>query len=308
MRRKIPNTGALVAFEAAARHESFTRAAQELALTQSAVCRQIGGLEQFLGVPLFRRTRRGVQLTEAGHSYRRQVAARLDEVERDTLELMAHRGRGAMVELAVVPSFATAWLLPRLPRFLAAHPDVTLHMDTRTRPFLFDETTFDAAIYFGDAGWPGTRGDFLMRERALPVCSPRLLGGEEQLTPAQVAGLPLLQQSTRPYAWRQWFEAVGLRVAEDMTGSRFELFSMLAQAAMHDLGVALIPPMLIERELAEGRLRVACDLGRESDKAYYLIVPERKGETEALEAFRKWLVEEAEDFRRPVGDRGLGPK
>ncbi len=308
MRRKIPNTAALVAFEAAARHESFTRAAEEMALTQSAICRQIAGLEAFLGLELFRRTRRGVQLTEAGQSYRRQVAARLDEVERDTLELMAHRGRGAVVQLAVVPSFATAWLLPRLPGFLSAHPDVTLHMDTRTRPFLFDETTFDAAIYFGDAGWPGTRAHFLMREKALPVCSPRLLGRRKRLTPGQVAELPLLQQSTRPYAWRQWFEAAGLRIAGDMTGSRFELFSMLAQAAMHDLGVALIPPMLIEAELADGRLVAACDLGFEGEKAYYLIVPERKAETEALTAFRGWLVAEAEGFRQggSVGGGALG--
>lgn len=134
MRRKIPSTAALQAFDAAARHESFTRAADELALTQSAICRQIAALEDFLGVALFRRTRRGVRLTEAGISYSRKVAARLDAVERDTLSVMAHRGSGATLEIATVPTFATRWLLPRLPAFLAGHPDVTVNLSTRPRP------------------------------------------------------------------------------------------------------------------------------------------------------------------------------
>ena len=117
MRRKLPSTGALEAFEAAARHQSFTKAAEELSVTQSAICRQVAALESFLDVRLFRRTRRGVMLTEAGLDYSRSVGARLDEVERDTLELMARGGRGSSLELAVVPTFGTRWLLPRLPAF-----------------------------------------------------------------------------------------------------------------------------------------------------------------------------------------------
>ena len=156
MRRRIPSTAALLAFELAARHESFTRAAEELSLTQSAICRQIAGLEEFLGLRLFRRTKRGVTLTEAGLSYSRQITARLDAVERDTLSVMAHHGRGATIELAVVPTFATRWLLPRLGGFLASHPGVTVNLTNRSRPFLFAETELDAALYFGDAGWPGT--------------------------------------------------------------------------------------------------------------------------------------------------------
>ena len=175
MRRKIPSTLALVAFSTAARHQSFTKAANELSLSQSAVCRQISGLEDFLRVKLFRRTRQGVRLTEAGMSYSRQIATRLDAVERDTLAVMAHQGRGLTIDLAVVPTFATKWLLPRLGGFLAGHAGVQVNFETRTRPFLFDDTEFDAAIYFGDAGWPGTQASFLMWEQSLPVCSPRLL-------------------------------------------------------------------------------------------------------------------------------------
>ncbi len=301
MRRKIPSTTALLAFELAARHESFTRAAEELALTQSAVCRQIAGLEDFLGLRLFRRTKRGVTLTEAGVTYSRQISARLDAVERDTLSVMAHHGQGATIELGVVPTFATRWLLPRLSGFLERHPGVTVNLTNRSRPFLFAETELDAALYFGDAGWPGTEAHFLMRENPVPVCSPRLLGGASALTPDEVAARPLLQQTTRPYAWREWFGSLGMRIAHDMTGARHELFTMLAQAAMHDMGVALIPPFLIRDELDSGRLVVAMNHALVSNKAYYLIIPERKAESAALAAFRDWLLEAAAEYRTAAG-------
>ncbi|MFP3372143.1 LysR family transcriptional regulator [Pseudomonas sp. SIMBA_068] len=295
MRRKIPSTTALVCFEAAARHESFTKAAQELALTQGAVCRQIGGLESFLNVELFRRSRRGVKLTEAGLSYSRQVAAQLDAVERDTLSVMGQQG-ASVIELAVVPTFGTQWLLPRLKDFQQRHPEVTVNLTNRTRPFLFADTPFDAAIYFGDADWSGTQSHRLMGENPVPVCSPALLAGQGMLEAQRIAHLPLLQQSTRPYAWRQWFGSLGMNVERDMTGPRYELFSMLAQAAIHEMGIALIPPFLIQRELGEGRLVVANRHALISDKAYYLMIPERKVESASLRAFRDWLVGQAQAY------------
>lgn len=297
MRRKIPSTAALIAFEAAARHQSFTRAAEELALTQSAVCRQIGGLEEFLGMALFRRSRRGVQLTEAGQSYARRIAVQLDAVERDTLSVMGQQGAMSL-ELAVVPTFATQWLVPRLKDFQARHPQITLNLTNRTRPFLFADTDFDAAIYFGDADWSGTEAHFLMPEDLQPVCSPALLSDGEPLAVEALTEMPLLQQSTRPYAWRQWFDSLGVKVARDMTGPRLELFSMLAQAAEHGMGVALIPPFLIQRELAERRLVVAHSHAyRSAAKGYYLMIPERKVEAAGLVAFREWLKDEARVWR-----------
>jgi len=305
MRRKIPNTALLVAFEAAARHQSFTKAAKDLALTQSAVCRQIAALEDFVGVRLFQRTRRGVTLTDAGRAYSKQVSIRLDAVEHDTLALMAHQGQGATLELAVVPTFTAQWLLPRLPGFLREHPGIVINFTTRTRPFLFDDTEFDAAIHFGEAGWPGTESYFLMRENAMPVCSPRLLAQygkpRRALSPEVIEAMPLMQQSTRPYAWRQWFESLGMRVAHDMSGPRYELFSMLAQAAMHDMGIALIPPMMIEEELQSGRLVVANPHWHAGDKAYYLIIPERKSETRGLREFRRWLEQQTGVYRQASG-------
>ncbi|QBX39149.1 LysR family transcriptional regulator [Pseudomonas fluorescens] len=295
MRRKIPSTTALISFEAAARHESFTKAAEELSLTQGAICRQIASLEEFLSVELFRRSRRGVKLTEAGLSYSRRVATQLDAVERDTLSVMGQQGTN-VIELAVVPTFGTQWLLPRLKDFQLKHPEVTVNLTNRTRPFLFADTDFDAAIYFGDADWSGTESHRLMGENPMPVCSHTLLGSRTHLTPDEIAELPLLQQTTRPYAWRQWFNSQHLNIPRDMTGPRYELFSMLAQAAMHDMGIALIPPFLIQRELAEKRLVVANPNALSSIKAYYLMIPERKVESASLKAFRDWLVNQANSY------------
>ena len=150
MRRKIPSLQALACFDAAARHQSYTRAAQELALTQGAVSRQIGALESFVGVALFQRTRHGVALTARGAEYAVQVASRLQGLEQDTLDVMAGQGGGG-VQLAAVPTCATRWLIPRLPALSALHPELTVHIETRTRPFLFADTTFDAALYAGTA-------------------------------------------------------------------------------------------------------------------------------------------------------------
>lgn len=295
MRRKIPSTAALVSFEAAARHESFTKAAEELSLTQSAICRQIASLEAFLGIELFQRSQRGVKLTEAGLSYSRRVATQLDAVERDTLSVMGNQGANA-IELAVVPTFGTQWLLPRLKDFQKQQPEVTVNLTNRTRPFLFADTGFDAAIYFGDADWPGTEAYRLMGENPVPVCSPALLTNQDSLDAAQIAELPLLQQTTRPYAWRQWFHSLDMSVARDMTGPRYELFSMLAQAATHEMGIALIPPFLIQHELAEGRLIIANPHTLSGPKAYHLMIPVRKAESASLRAFRDWIVRQARAY------------
>ncbi|MEB1611136.1 LysR family transcriptional regulator [Xanthomonas campestris pv. campestris] len=296
MRRKLPSTAALAMFEAAARHQSFTKAAEEMAVTQSAVCRQIGALEAFLGVKLFRRGTRGVTATEAGAAYGRQIAARLDEVERDTLNLMSTGGQGGALELGVVPTFATRWLLPRLADFNARHPGVTVHLNARTRPFMFDESPMDAAIAAGESPWPGTRGMFLMCEQVVPVASPGYLQSRRRESgEVDWSRCALLQQSTRPYAWRHWFDSCGMRLDGDMSGPRFELFSMLIEAAQLGMGVALVPRILVEQELAQRTLSLASGHAAPSDRGYYLIWPERKSGNAALDVFSQWLRAEAEE-------------
>ncbi len=294
MRRRLPSTTALVAFEAAARHQSFTLAAEELVLTQSAVCRQIAGLEATLGVKLFRRTRRGVTLTPAGVDYGRRVAARLDALEADALDVAAgDGGERGVIELAVVPTFATRWLLPRLPDLARVAPHLQLNLHVRTRAFLFDGSGLDAAIHAGDGRWAGCRSVPLMGERLVPVCSPALVPRGRRLSAAVLGRLPLLQQTTRPDAWRRWFAHAGVEVDGDLRGPRYELFSMSIEAAVHGLGVALVPDIFVADELAGGRLVQPVDTAFDSDRRYHLVVPEGAA-TPALDAFEGWLVAAAQ--------------
>lgn len=304
MRRKIPSLQALACFDAAARHESYTRAAQELALTQSAVSRQVGALEAFLGLALFRRTRHGVALTPAGADYARQIAPRLQALERDTLEAMSRQGSAGSIALAAVPTFATRWLMPRLPALAAAHPELVVHLETRTRPFLFADTEFDAALYSGTreqvANWAGTHATLLIEEEVVPVCTSAWLQGKSRLSPQRLAELPLLQQSTRPEAWRQWFDAMGVTAPFALSGPRYELYSLTAAAASQGLGVALVPRLLIEPELARGELVVACPRPLKSGRAYWLVMPAQAALRPALAAFARWLQQAAADPVRPA--------
>jgi len=293
MRRKIPSLQALACFEAAARQQSYTRAAQELALTQGAVSRQITALEEFLGIALFRRTRHGVLLTERGADYFAQVAPRLQALEQDTLDAMSAQGPGGTLHLAAVPTFATRWLIPRLADLKLLQPDLTIHLETSTRPFMFADTVFDAALYAGTpeqvSQWAGTRALRLLAEQVVPVCSPLFLAGQSSLSPAAIADLPLLQQSTRTEAWRRWFDAMGVSAPKALSGPRFELFSMTAAAAAHGLGLALVPRLLIEPELARGELVVACEQVLPSERAYYLVTPQAPDERPMINRFVLWL-------------------
>ena len=293
MRRKIPSTAALAAFESAARHQSFTLAAGELSLTQSAIGRQISNLEDFVGVKMFRRTRRGVVLTPAGIQYSRTIRVRLNEVERDTLALMAGAGAGGSIELAVVPTFATHWLIPRLQSFRKEHPSITVNMHVQTRPFLVPDTGMDAAIHASAGGWPGTQADKLMDEPMKAVCSPRLWPHRKAPSPADFAKLPLIQMTTRPYAWRDWFGAFKLEVEQDTAGDRMELFSMAVQAALLGMGVALVPQFIVDKEIAEGALLTPRAAPFNSGLSYFLIRPEGDSGGTAFEAFRAWLLRTA---------------
>lgn len=297
MRRKIPSMEALSAFEAASRHLSFTRAAEELFLTQSAVGRQIASLEKYLGVSLFNRIKKRVSLTDVGVAYAKEVRDYLDKMEQATLEAMAHRGEGGILELAVIPTFTTRWLIPRLPEFCKQYPDITLNLTTRTEPFLFTDTPFDAAIHFGNPVWPGSVTKHLFGEEIIPVCSMRLLNLALPLQPSDLQNFTLLHQSTRPDAWRRWFALAGILDFNSMKGPRFELFSMQVEAARAGLGIALVPRFFVQNELAAGELVIPCELPMRTNKGYYLVYPERKQSSVILQAFEQWLLGAAEQHR-----------
>jgi DNA-binding transcriptional LysR family regulator len=292
MRRRIPSTQALVCFEAAARHESFTKAAQELALTQSAVCRQIAALERYLGVPLFRRTRRGVLLTEAGAAYGRRIGQRLDAVERDTQALMAHPGGGSL-DVAVVPTFATRWLIAAgagLPGPGAEPGDAHAPV-----PVFRRRVRRRAVRRHRRAGGQlaGHRGDRAAARGPGAGVQPGAARRPRAAAAAGADGVPAAAAEHPPARLARLVRRAGRRAP---ARQRYELFSMLAMAAAHGMGLALMPTLLIEAELARGELVVACDAPLRGERAYYLVTPERKAGDPLVTRLREWIVAEARAY------------
>jgi DNA-binding transcriptional LysR family regulator len=213
------------------------------------------------------------------------------------------------LELAVIPTFATRWLIPRLGEFNTLHPEITLNLTTRAEPFMFTDTPFDAAIHFGDPVWPGAVAEYLFGEEIVPVCSPRLLEKEKQLPlePRDLKRFTLLHQSARPDAWHQWFDMLHIADINAMRGPRYELFSMLVEAARASLGVALVPRFFVLGELSSGELVVPCIHPMKSDRGYYLVYPERKSTSAALHTFTQWLIEKAQRYRADTPCVAIAP-
>lgn len=292
MRRKIPSNSALQAFEAAARHGSFARAAEELALTEGAVSRQIGRLEAFLGVALFERVGNRVRLAPNGTRYAVQVREILDRLERDSLYLMGQPIEGASIDIAAIPTFATRWLIPRLKRFQNMHPTITVHIAERMEPFILSGSGFDAAIHFEHPAWAGMHLHRLLEEVLVPVCSPALLA-DAGAKPA-LDELPRLHRRQNPDAWQLYAHEAGIALTNSAVGARYDLHSMLIEAAVAGLGVALVPRLYIGAELEQGRL-VAPWPDREAiTKNFCLVLPEPlELSARPLQAFAKWVLDEA---------------
>src|SRR5262245_21245949 len=233
-----PTMGALEAFESAARLGSFTRAAAELHVTQGAVSRQIRQLEQQLRTRLFQRVRQRVVLTDAGRRYRHDVRRLLDQLEVATQSAMAYADGMNVLTLAVVPTFSSNWLAPRLPRFAHLHPNITINCFTWLPRFEFGTHQFDAAIHLGPPRWPDTHGYRLLEWNQVPMCSPAYRAAQKLRTSSDLVRATLLHQINRPTAWSDWFAAEGIRSPDLPRGPRFELVAMLTQAAVAGLGVA----------------------------------------------------------------------
>jgi LysR family glycine cleavage system transcriptional activator len=298
MKRKIPSTVALALFESAARHQSFARAAEEMCVTESAVSRQISALESYLGVQLFSREKQHVLLTNAGRDYSRTIAENLNEIELRTRALMSNKGAGEVLELAVIPTFANRWLLPRLHEFRQAHPDITLNLSDQPNPFVFRGTNFDGALHFDHPSWTDVVKIELFDEEVVPVVSPRHYDLSSLGRPVDLAALPLLTKSTRPDAWERWFERAGAPELDIRPAMRFELYAMIIEAARGGLGVGLVPRFYVEDEIARKDLAIPFDVSLKHEKRYCLFYPTSRQDSAALQVFSKWLVKMAEDFNR----------
>jgi LysR family glycine cleavage system transcriptional activator len=251
MRRVLPSLPALTVFEASARHGSFTRAAEELNLSQSAVSKRVASLEDFLGTPLFERVRQRIVLTEAGQHYLARIREALEIMEEATMETIAFRSGGSILNIATLPSLGNRWLLPRIGRFTEAYPQVALNVMARQWPFDLTQENIDAAILYAAAPWPGGPSERLMGEEVIPVCAPGFLTVP---TLEALSAVPLLHHRARPRAWKHWLEAGGASGVNAYRGSRFEQFDMIIRAAIAGAGVGLVPRFMVADELAAGLL------------------------------------------------------
>ena len=295
-RRFLPPMSLLCAFEASARHQSFTAAAAELHLTQSAVSRQIRALEERLGTELFVRERQTVRLSPAGQAYAQEIRGALMRISNATLGFRMNP-QGGTLNLAILPTFGTRWLAPRLPQFLAAHPGITINLTTRLSQFDFQLEAVDAAIHFGLPHWPGAEMELLLSETVVPACSPAMLAQYQFAQAEDLLKAPLLHLTSRPDAWRRWFDSQHCSMGE-VQGMLFDQFATTAQAAMAGVGVALLPRFLMERELKAGDLVPALPRAPELESAerYYLVWPNSRADYPPLQAFRAWLQEAAQEF------------
>ncbi|KIC27427.1 LysR substrate-binding domain-containing protein [Leisingera sp. ANG-M6] len=292
-RKFLPSISSLRALEALDRLGSASAAADELALTQGAVSRQLQTLERQLGMELVQRDQKRLALTTEAQDYAAEIRQALNQIVQSTLRLQAAPLAGTL-NLAILPAFGMRWLMPRLPEFARLHPDVTINMATRLEPFNFATEPFDAAIHFGNAEWPGTQSLLLKHEQLLPVCAPQLLEGRRVEEPKDILKLPLLHIQTRTTAWKDWFEQKGIEAAAGLSGTIYDQFATITQAALHGLGVALMPDYLVEQDLATGRLVALHPEAIETAGAYYLVWPERKSNAPALMKFRGWLAGQAQ--------------
>jgi LysR family glycine cleavage system transcriptional activator len=291
--RRLPPLNALRAFEAAARQLSFTRAAAELNVTQTAISHQILALEQRLGVRLFRRLPRGLLLTEEAQRYLPPIRDAFDQIALAT-ERLAGAGAGATLTVSVLPSFAAKWLVPRLGRFRAAHPDLDLRISAASQLVDFARDDVDVGIRMGRGAYPGLRVERLFGETLVPVCSPLLqtAGAHPLRQPEDLRHHVLLHDDD--YAgWELWLGLAGVTGIDARRGPLFTDSGMVVQAAAEGQGVALARRQLAAGDLAAGRLIQPFDVTIPHDLAYYLVCPEATASQPKIAAFRGWLLAEA---------------
>lgn len=288
IRRYLPNLSLLLAFDGVMRQGTVTAAAQDLGLTQSTVSRLLQSLEDQLGQPLFVRRGRRLIPTEAAGRYHRDIAAALDLIQRGGLSLIANP-EGGSLELAVLPTFGTRWLAPRLPGFMARHPGIMVNLTTRFRPVAFGTEHFDAAIIYSPAP-PDVANSLRLLDESLTACaSPDFLRSRPIDRPEDLGRLVLLNLQSRPDAWADWFRGQGVRTVPT-GGMLMDQFSMMIQAAISGLGIALLPDYLARQEIAEGHLLPVLRPAVRGRGCYALVWPSTRTESRPLVHFRDWLA------------------
>ncbi len=297
MARRLPPLGALRAFEAAARHLSFAKAAEELHVTPAAVSHQVKALEEHLGQQLFRRFNRAVLLSEPGQRLLPGLRDGFDRLAEAVDRLRTADARGPLT-VTVAPGFAAKWLVPRLDRFQTRHPDIEVRIDAAPQVIDLTREEVDIAIRYGAGKYPGLRVDRLLPEEVSPVCSPHLLQGPHPLRePKDLRSHTLIhsawgEDDSSP-DWRMWLLAAGVRDVDWTRGPRFGEYNLAIDAAIAGQGVALASGVLAGADLAAGRLVKPFALSMPSDFAYFVVSLMAAAERPKVKAFREWLFAEA---------------
>jgi LysR family glycine cleavage system transcriptional activator len=296
MPRRLPPLNALKAFEAAARHESFTRAAGELCVTQGAVSHQVKALEAELGLKLFNRERQRLVITEAGRSYLATVRDALDRIADGTERLLRRQNTGVLT-VSTSPNFAAKWLVHRLSRFAGAHPDIDLRVSASLQHIDFAREDIDLAIRHGDGNETGLHVARLCAEELFPVCSPKLLNGRESLKPDDLKRAVLLHVNDR-LDWGRWLDAAGIKDVDVSRGPVLNQASMAIDAAVDGQGVALARTALAAWDMIGGRLVRPFPLTLPVSYAYWIVCPKATAKLPKIVAFTDWLLAEAADDKR----------
>ena len=311
-RRRLPPLNALRAFEAAARHLNFSRAADELSVTPGAVSQQIQNLEDYVGASLFRRTPRGLLLTDAAQTALPALREAFDRLA-EAASLLTAAVDGRRLTLTAAPSFAAKWLVPRLGRFEAAHPLVDVWLSADMELVDFGTGEIDLAIRYGAGPYPGLESVRLMGETVIPVMSPELLAAKPLNAPADLTGHILLHDGS-PDAdascpdWLMWLAARGVKGVEATRGPRFNQSSLVIEAAVGGRGVALAKRTLAQDDLDAGRLVAPMAIATSVDFAYFVVHPKAKGRLPQVKAFVAWLAAEAAAHEAALAtlDNGAG--
>ena len=293
MSRRLPPLKALRAFEAAARHLSFTKAAGELNVTQAAISHQVKSLEEWLGLSLFHRVNRGLRLTAEGQVYLQPLRESFDSIDAATLRLMRVDAPRRLT-ISTLDSFAAGWLVPRLRGFRDAHPEIEVHITTADEIVDLVRSDHDMAIRYGNGPWPGLYSVQLFDEEIYPVCSPKLITGKRPLSkPGDLARHTLLHDDMA-VTWRMWLRAAGVEGIDPERGPYYTNSFLVTHAAVNGDGVALGRSRLVASEIAAGRLIKPFELSLPANLSYHVVTPEAEKDRPKIVAFRKWLLAEVE--------------
>jgi DNA-binding transcriptional LysR family regulator len=292
MRRLHPPVHLLQAFATTARFGSISRAAEALHLTQSAVSKQVQELERWTGVPLFERVRKRLSLTPAGQRYEGAIRPLLGQLEAATLDLITSGDGGGALHVSTLPTFGAKWLIPRLPAFQRANPQIALHFVPYVQGYDFHRNDLDCSILFGDGHWPGAQAVYLTGRDVILIAPPSPRGKPLLRKPHDIAKHPLLQHTSVPQAWSHWCEAHRVEGINPYAGPQLDQFHSLIRAVAAGMGLALVPRCLVREDVAAGVVSAPLQDGYVDNLGYWLCYPESRGHLAPLAAFRQWLLEE----------------